>query len=98
KPSFNNELLAILYDLNQTDVGKSESITELFSATMAELADKEEIIVDLEFKEISELRRLIVVTQCKQTDIMQMRKPVLMKLIDGYASTMINETEQLNIK
>lgn len=98
KPSFNNKLLAILYDLNQTDEVKIESITQLLSATMAELADKEEIIVDLDFKEISELRRLIVATQCKQPDIIQLSNPGQMKLIDGYASTMINETEQLNIK
>lgn len=98
KPSFNNELLAILYDLNQTDEAKVESITQLLSATMAELADKEEIIVDLDFKEISELRRLIVATQCEQPDIIQLSNPGQMKLIDGYASTMINETEQLNIK
>lgn len=98
KPSFNNELLAILYDLNQTDEVKIESITQLLSATMDALADKEEIIVDLDFKEISELRRLIVATQCKQPDIIQLSNPGQMKLIDGYASTMINETEQLNIK
>src|SRR5699024_1154095 len=98
KPSFNNELLAILYDLNQTDEVKSESITQLLSATMAELADKEEIIDDLDFKEISELRRLIVVMQCKQSDIIQLSNPAHMKLIDGYASTMINEIEQLNNK
>lgn len=98
KPSFNNELLAILYDLNQTDEVKIESITQLLGATMDVLADKEEIIVDLDFKEISELRRLIIATQCKQPDIIQLSNPGQMKLIDGYASTMINETEQLNIK
>lgn len=98
KPSFNNELLAILYDLNQTDEVKIENITQLLNATMAELADKEEIIVDLDFKEISELRRLIIATQCKQPDIIQLSNPDQIKLIDGYASTMINEVEQLNIK
>src|SRR5699024_10010396 len=98
KPSFNNKLLALLYNLNPTDDVKSESIAQLVSATMAELADKEEIIVDLDFKEISELRRLIVATQCKQPDIIQLINPGQIKLIDGYASTMINETEQLNIK
>ena len=98
KSSFNNKLLAILYDLNQTDEVKIESITQLLSATMDVLADKEEIIVDLDFKEISELRRLIITTQCKQPDIIQLSNPGQMKLIDGYASTMINETEQLNIK
>lgn len=98
KPSFNNKLLAILYDLNQTDEAKIEGITQLLSATMAELNDKEEIIVDLDFKEIGELRRLIVATQCKQPDIIQLGNPDQMKLIDGYASTAINETEQRNIK
>lgn len=98
KPSFNNKLLAILYDLNQTDEAKIESITQLLSATIAELTDEEEIIVDLDFKEISELRRLIVATQCKQPDIIQLSNPDQIKLIDGYASTAINETEQLSIK